>query len=191
MTKLTVAGNAYRWAHPAIEQMVGRRPAAALDFLQTDATTKHYVALTVRGSEAHQVRFERVLQQLAGDIFSRPRPSVLAEMRGTGLGKLSFLKRVPSVSASAKFHRSWLNPPPRRRLASRDRRFADLYGAFPVKWCFWFVGAGRPVFVPSPAISLPERAEGVKGPKRLAQLGVAASAALVFRSVLTPEHAKG
>jgi len=186
MTKLTVAGNAYRWAHPAIEQMVGRRPAAALDFLQTDATTKHYVTLTVRGSEAHQVRFERVLRQLAGDIFSRPRPSVLAEMRGTGLGKLSFLKRVPSVSASAKFHRSWLDPPPRRRLASRGPTVR-----FPVKWCFSFVGAGRPFFVPSPGISLPERAEGVKGPKRLAQLGVAASAALVFRSVLTPEHAKG
>jgi hypothetical protein len=27
-------------------------------------------------------------------------------------------------------------------------------------------GAGRPFFVPSPAIRFPERAEGVKGPKR-------------------------
>jgi hypothetical protein len=27
-------------------------------------------------------------------------------------------------------------------------------------------GAGRPFFIPSPAIRLPERAEGVKGPKR-------------------------
>jgi hypothetical protein len=26
--------------------------------------------------------------------------------------------------------------------------------------------AGRPFFVPSPAFSIPERAEGVKGPKR-------------------------
>ena len=36
---------------------------------------------------------------------------------------------------------------------------------------FWFAesslfGAGRPFFVPSPAIRFPERAEGVKGPKR-------------------------
>jgi hypothetical protein len=49
MTKPTVAGNAYRWAHPAIEQMVRYRPAAALDFLQADAPTKHFVALAVRG----------------------------------------------------------------------------------------------------------------------------------------------
>ena len=27
-------------------------------------------------------------------------------------------------------------------------------------------GAGRPFFVPSPAVRFPERAEGVKGPKR-------------------------
>ena len=27
-------------------------------------------------------------------------------------------------------------------------------------------GAGKPFFIPSPAIRFPERAEGVKGPKR-------------------------
>ena len=48
MTKPTVAGNAYRWAHPVIEQMVRYRPAAALDFLLADAATKHFVALAVR-----------------------------------------------------------------------------------------------------------------------------------------------
>jgi len=48
----------------------------------------------------------------------------------------------------------------------------DLYGAFPVKRLFWVVltvfcsERERPFFVPSPAIRLPERAEGVKGPKR-------------------------
>jgi len=52
-----------------------------------------------------------------------------------------------------------------RKLAS------NLYGAFPVKWCFWFVvgslfGAGKPFFIPSPAIRFAERAEGGKGPKR-------------------------
>src|ERR1700737_927177 len=48
---------------------------------------------------------------------------------------------------------------------------SNLYGAFPVKW--WFLvfagslfGAGKPFFVPSPAIRFAERAEGVKGPKR-------------------------
>jgi hypothetical protein len=43
--------------------------------------------------------------------------------------------------------------------------------AFPVKWSFLFFagslfGAGKPFFVPSPAIRVAERAEGVKGPKR-------------------------
>ena len=48
---------------------------------------------------------------------------------------------------------------------------SNLYGAFPVKSYFWFVagslfGAGKPFFVPLPAIRFAERAEGVKGPKR-------------------------
>jgi hypothetical protein len=73
MTKPTVAGNAYRWAHPAIEQMVRHRPTAALDFLQADAATKHFVALAVRGWEAHQDRSDRVLRQLSADIFSHGR----------------------------------------------------------------------------------------------------------------------
>jgi hypothetical protein len=44
---------------------------------------------------------------------------------------------------------------------------SNLYGAFRVKW--WFLvfagslfGAGKPFFVPSPAIRFAERAEGVK-----------------------------
>jgi len=57
---------------------------------------------------------------------------------------------------------------------SRSRRdpAADLYGAFPVKRLFWVLltvlcsERERPFFVPSPAIRFPERAEGVKGPKR-------------------------
>jgi hypothetical protein len=95
MTKPTVATNAYRWAHPVIEQMVRYRPATALDFLQADSTTKHFVALAVRGWEAHQDRSGRVLRQLSGEIFSRPRPIVLAELWGIGFGKLNFLKRLP------------------------------------------------------------------------------------------------
>src|SRR6478736_3719399 len=49
---------------------------------------------------------------------------------------------------------------------------SNLYGAFPVKRLFWVVltvfcsERERPFFVPSPAIRFPERAEGVKGPKR-------------------------
>jgi hypothetical protein len=59
------------------------------------------------------------------------------------------------------------------RSASAGVKFAvDLYGAFPVKRLFWVVltvfcsERERPFFVPSPAIRSPERAEGVKGPKR-------------------------
>jgi hypothetical protein len=48
---------------------------------------------------------------------------------------------------------------------------SNLYGAFPVKWLFLVLasslfGAGKPFFIPSPAIRFAERAEGVKGPKR-------------------------
>jgi hypothetical protein len=95
MTKPTVAGNAYRWAHPVIEQMVHYRPATALDFLQADAATKHFVALAIRGWEAHHHRSERVLRRLSGEIFSRPRPIVLAELWGVAFGKLNLLKRLP------------------------------------------------------------------------------------------------
>src|ERR1700745_3638601 len=59
-------------------------------------------------------------------------------------------------------------------------------------------GAGRPFFVPSPAIRFAERAEGVKGPKRQQSLAACRVAWLVFRSApcssqgqaLTPEHAE-
>ena len=49
---------------------------------------------------------------------------------------------------------------------------SNLYGAFAVKRLFWVVltvfcsERERPFFVPSPAIRFPQRAEGVKGPKR-------------------------
>jgi hypothetical protein len=125
MAKPTVAGNAYRWAHPAIEQMVHQRPAAALDFLQADAPTKHYVALAVRGWETHQGRSERVLQQLAGDVFSRPRHIVLAEIWGTGFGKLGFLKRLPGrVLARCQYDelvRTLLDPQLRQLLHERPK----------------------------------------------------------------------
>jgi hypothetical protein len=58
------------------------------------------------------------------------------------------------------------------RFTSKVRFAPDLYGAFPVKRLFWVVltvfcsERERPFFVPSPAIRFPERAEGVKGPKR-------------------------
>jgi hypothetical protein len=62
--------------------------------------------------------------------------------------------------------------PPSCRFRERAKFAVDLYGAFPVKRLFWVVltvfcsERERPFFVPSPAIRSPERAEGVKGPKR-------------------------
>src|SRR4029077_6626922 len=57
-----------------------------------------------------------------------------------------------------------------RRTVCWSEQDSNLYGAFPVKSCFWFVagslfGAGKPFLVRSPAIRFAERAEGVKGPK--------------------------
>ena len=66
--------------------------------------------------------------------------------------------QVPTHSPSRMTH-CWRKPD------------SNLYGAFPVKWSFLvfagsLFGAGKPFFVPSPAIRFAERAEGVKGPKR-------------------------
>src|SRR5437762_447859 len=61
---------------------------------------------------------------------------------------------------------------PRRRR----ERIRTCMGLFLSSDCFWVFLAvlcserERPFFVPSPAIRFPERAEGVKGPKRLQSL---------------------
>src|ERR1700730_7748951 len=75
------------------------------------------------------------------------------------LAARSVRNAIRAPRASLQWTRCW------RELDS------NLYGAFPVKW--WFLvfagslfGAGKPFFVPSPAIRFAERAEGVKGPKR-------------------------
>jgi len=60
------------------------------------------------------------------------------------------------------------------RLAARGRWIRTCMGLFLSSSSFWFFlvcfgslfGAGKPFFVPSPAIRFAERAEGVKGPKR-------------------------
>jgi len=96
----------------------------------------------------------------------------------------------------------------RSPIGNRDchvSRVARTVNPVLVLFCSWassLFGAGRPFFVPSPAIRLPERAQGVKGPKRGRSLAACrprlrppsrgqALAQLVFRSALTPEHAKG
>ena len=58
-----------------------------------------------------------------------------------------------------------------QRTAAGGRRIRTCMGLLLSSSCFWFIasslfGAGKPLFVPSPAIRFAERAEGVKGPKR-------------------------
>ncbi len=61
---------------------------------------------------------------------------------------------------------------PEPQLVSAGGRWIrTCMGLFLSSSHFWFVGgslfgAGKPFFVPSPAIRFAERAEGVKGPKR-------------------------
>jgi len=62
-------------------------------------------------------------------------------------------------------------------FSGRSREMdSNLYGAFAVKWWFWFVagslfGAAKPFFVPSPAIRFAERAERGQGTETVAKLG--------------------
>jgi hypothetical protein len=68
---------------------------------------------------------------------------------------------------------------------------SNLYGAFPVKWCFsvycqFFVRRLKgPFFIPSPTIRFPERAQWGQGTETLAKLGACRLAALVFGSALS------
>src|SRR5258706_6694576 len=64
----------------------------------------------------------------------------------------------------------------RNGLGGGGSEIRTCMGLFLSSGCFWLLAVlcserEGPFFVPSPAIRFPERAEGVKGPKRLAQLG--------------------
>jgi len=125
MARPTVAVNAYRWACPTVERMIRNRPAIAVDLLQADTATKHFVALAIRGWELHQDGRESALQQLSEDLFSRPRPAVLATIWGVGLGKLGFLKRLPGRVLSRCHYdhlvAGWSDPARRRLLSQLSR----------------------------------------------------------------------
>ena len=68
-------------------------------------------------------------------------------------------RRIPTAPG-VRLTRCWSKPD------------SNLYGAFPVKWCFsvyrqFFVRRLKgPFFIPSPTIRFPERAQWVKGAKR-------------------------
>jgi hypothetical protein len=108
-----------------VERMIRNRPAIAVDLLQADAATKHFVALAIRGWELHRGRCEQALRQLSDDLFSRPRPTVLAKIWGVGLGQLGFLKRLPSRVLSRCHYDHlitvWCDPTRRRLLSQHSR----------------------------------------------------------------------
>src|SRR5262249_14711418 len=62
-------------------------------------------------------------------------------------------------------------------LSAGGSRIRTCMGLFPVKWCFsvycqFFVRSGKgPLFIPSPTIRFPERAEWGQGTETLAKLG--------------------
>jgi hypothetical protein len=115
-------------------------------------------------------------QSPASPIFIPPQAVSAANVAAEGFSAIATIE----VNHIVGTHR--LNPSPsssesdflsRGPVTSFAVKFAvDLYGAFPVKRLFWVVlrvfcsERERPFFVPSPAIRSPERAEGVKGPKR-------------------------
>jgi len=73
-------------------------------------------------------------------------------------------RRIPTAPG-VRLTRCWSKPD------------SNLYGAFPVKWCFsvyrqFFVRRLKgPFFIPSPTIRFPERAQWGQGSETLAKLG--------------------
>jgi hypothetical protein len=123
-----------------------------------------------RRAEGKPSRSRRRQETLAAELDSDPGRA------GTSRSRIGFRLRQHCAGELASPAHGVV-PVPRRDTtisyaSERDRGFADLYGAFPVKRLFWVLlivlcsERERPFFVPSPAIRFPERAEGVKGPKR-------------------------
>jgi hypothetical protein len=87
---------------------------------------------------------------------------------------VTYLERPMSslrASATIAMHRVMVEPRGAGMSMSSSGSHTTCMGLFLSSGCFGFAvsslfGAERPFFVPSPAIRFPERAEGVKGPKR-------------------------
>ena len=79
---------------PAAEQMIRYRPAVAIDFLQGGCDNQAFrrIGSARGGGPTRSIR--EVIWQLSGDIFSRARRAVVADLWDMGFGKLSFLKRL-------------------------------------------------------------------------------------------------
>jgi hypothetical protein len=91
----TAMAGIYGWASLILREVVRYRPLTAVELLQADPATKHYVALALRGWEVHQHRSRPALRRLSVDLFERPRRDVLSASWGLPFGRLSVLKRLP------------------------------------------------------------------------------------------------
>src|SRR6266480_4297166 len=90
---------------------------------------------------------------------------------------------------SAPHARSWISP----GSPLEERGFEPVWG-FSCQVVFWFVGgslfgAGKPFFVPSPAIRFAERAERGQGIETVAKLGGWPPSDACVSQRLRPEHA--
>jgi len=131
---------------------------------------------SVAGSLRHRSRCKRRSVERAVDVLKSGALGFGAEHPETDqaeqIPRSKIKKGLAEHHKVGRGRRDDVLPFARVKLRSRlrNRWFADLYGAFPVKefvfgFCRFFVRSGKPFFVPSPAIRFPERAEGVKGPK--------------------------
>jgi len=124
----TAAATIYRWAHRAVADIIRYCPATAVDFLEADPATRHFVALAVRGWEVHHDRAEPVLRQLAADIFSRPRRKILGRQWQCEFGGLTFLKRLPGhVLTRSRYDRlvAVIRDPSARGLITQCTRITE------------------------------------------------------------------
>ena len=127
MIPKTVASRAYRWAAPTVATLIRRNPASAVHFFEADPTTKHYVALAVRGWETYQKGSAERLDELAADLFCAPRSTVLAALWNQRFGKLTVLRRLPGrVLRRHQYDRlvTVMTDPDKRRLLHRSPRIA-------------------------------------------------------------------
>src|SRR6266704_2446873 len=99
-------------------------------------------------------------------------PAVISHLAMPNSGVHRYAAALQSlVSAGARDRLTRAEEPVVRRLCAGGKWIRTCMGLFLSSSRFWCVvcslfGAGKPFFVPSPAIRFAERAEGVKGPKR-------------------------
>jgi hypothetical protein len=144
--------------------------------------SSHLYTRTGRGKQMLNASFRtsNAQSRRATQCPAKASPAGASNMTETGCAARAYcpvcvtpsaLPRAPRQSPrpSRRSHRG--ESTVRTRLPAGGRWIRTCMGLFLSSSRFWFFagslfGAGKPFFVPSPAIRFAERAEGVKGPKR-------------------------